>query len=37
MIALPGYFGTLSKTPKMVLDRENIPGDDGVSIILMIA
>jgi amino acid permease len=37
MIALPGYFGTFSLTPKMVLDRENIPGDDEVSIILMIA
>ena len=37
LIALPGYFSTFSQTPKLVLDRPHIPGDNSQSYALMVA
>ncbi len=37
LIALPGYFSFFSKTPKMILDRDNLTIDNSTSYILMVA
>lgn len=37
LIAIPGYFSTYSQTPKLVLDRPNLPGDTSKQYALMAA